>query len=263
MRLYLELARKAFQRQVTYRGATLAGLATNLFFGVLRVEVLVAVFGGRPEVAGWTPTDAATYTGLTQALIAYVALWGWFDMVRSIRGGEVAADLARPWDYQGYWLGQDLGRAAYQLVARGGLMMVAFWLLYRIELPAGAAAWLLASVSIAAAWLLSFGWRFLVSTTAFWATDATGVARLFFFLMLFPAGFLVPLDFMPTWLADLCRATPFAGMIDTPVRIYLGHAQGLAALALIGYQLAWAAGLLAAGRLAAELGRRKLVIQGG
>jgi ABC-2 type transport system permease protein len=263
MRLYLELARKAFQRQVAYRGATLGGLAANLFFGVLRVQVLFAVFNGRPEVEGWSLTDAATYTGLTQALIAYVALWGWFDMVRSIRGGEVATDLARPWDYQGYWLGQDLGRAAYQLLSRGGLMMLAFWLIYRITLPAGPAAWPLTAASIAVAWLLSFGWRFLVSTTAFWATDATGVARLLFFLMLFPAGFLVPLDFMPAWLAELCRATPFAGMIDTPVRIYLGHAQGLAALALIGYQLGWAAALLAAGRLAAVLGRRKLVIQGG
>lgn len=36
MRLYIELAKKSFQRQVTYRSATIAGFVTNLFFGNLR-----------------------------------------------------------------------------------------------------------------------------------------------------------------------------------------------------------------------------------
>jgi ABC-2 type transport system permease protein len=263
MRLYLELARKAFQRQLAYRGATLGGLATNLFFGVLRVEVLVAVYAGRPAVAGWSARDGATYIGLTQALIAFVALWGWFDMVRSIRSGEVALDLVRPFDYQGYWLGQDLGRALAQLLLRGLPMLLLFWLLYRISLPAGPTGWLLTAASLAGAWLVSVGWRFLVSTTAFWATDATGVVRLLSFAMLLPAGFLVPLDFMPSGLAALCWATPFPSLVQTPVDVYLGHTQGPEALSLVGVQLAWAVGLLAAGRLAMAAGRAKLVVQGG
>jgi ABC-2 type transport system permease protein len=44
--MYLALIRMAFQRQLTYRAATLAGLATNVFFGALRAYVLVALFGG-------------------------------------------------------------------------------------------------------------------------------------------------------------------------------------------------------------------------
>lgn len=263
MRLYSELAKKAFQRQVAYRGATLAGLITNLFFGVLRVQIMAAVFGGRAVVADWSMQDVATYTGLTQALIAYVALWGWFDMVRSIKAGEVALDLTRPYDYQGYWLAQDAGRAIYQLLARGVAMMALFWLLYRISWPQGLSGWLLTLASLAGAWLVSFAWRYLVSTTAFWATDAAGIARLGFFVMLFPSGFLVPLAFMPPWLAALCGATPFPSMINTPVTVYLGQATGTAALQLLTVQLGWAAVLLALGRLATEAGRRKLVIQGG
>jgi ABC-2 type transport system permease protein len=263
VRLYSELAKKAFQRQVAYRGATLAGLVTNLFFGVLRVQIMAAVFGGRAEVADWSMQDVATYTGLTQALIAFVALWGWYDMVRSIKGGEVALDFTRPYDYQGYWLAQDAGRALYQLAARGLAMMGLFWLLYRISWPQGLDAWLLTLLSLAGAWLVSFGWRFLVSTTAFWATDAAGIARLGFFAMLFPSGFLVPLAFMPSWLAALCSATPFPSMINTPVTIYLGQVSNTEALQLLAVQLFWAVLLLALGRLATEAGRRKLVVQGG
>jgi hypothetical protein len=36
MRLFWEISKLAFQRQLTYRAATLAGLATNFFFGMLR-----------------------------------------------------------------------------------------------------------------------------------------------------------------------------------------------------------------------------------
>ena len=72
MRLYLELAQKAAQRQLVYRQANLAGLLTNLFFGALRAYVLIALYGARPEIAGYTLAAAITYTGLTQAILRTV-----------------------------------------------------------------------------------------------------------------------------------------------------------------------------------------------
>jgi ABC-type uncharacterized transport system permease subunit len=45
LRIFWEIVRRAVQRQLTYRAATLAGLATNLFFGLLRAAVLLALRG--------------------------------------------------------------------------------------------------------------------------------------------------------------------------------------------------------------------------
>jgi len=54
--LYLALARTSFARMFAYRGATVAGIVTNFFFGLLRAYVFIALF----EAAG---TDAIrTYT---------------------------------------------------------------------------------------------------------------------------------------------------------------------------------------------------------
>ena len=65
MRLYFELAKKSFQRQVVYRTATLAGLITNLFFGVLRASILIAVFNAQTTpVANYSVQDTITYSGL-------------------------------------------------------------------------------------------------------------------------------------------------------------------------------------------------------
>jgi len=263
MRLYIELAKKSFQRQVTYRSATLAGFATNLFFGVVRAAVMIAVYGAQPSVAGYSLRDAITYTGITQGMIAMVALWGWYDVIRSIKSGEIAADLSRPFDYYSFWLAQDVGRAIYQFLARGLTIMIAYALLFGISTPASIRQWVLLLLSLTFATLLSFAWRFLVNAAAFWMTDAAGFARMSYFLVLFPSGFFVPIAFMPSWLQTLCRATPFPGFIDTPMTIYLGRAQGAEAIGLILVQGIWLLALTGLGRLVLEAGQRKLTIQGG
>ena len=99
MRLYWEVAKRSFQRQLAYRAATLAGLVTNTFFGYLRGAVFIALFATRPEVAGWDVRDALTYVWLTQALIMIVQLWGWWEVADNIKTGDVASDLAKPFDY--------------------------------------------------------------------------------------------------------------------------------------------------------------------
>jgi ABC-2 type transport system permease protein len=207
--------------------------------------------------------DAITYTGMTQAFIGAVALWGWFDMIKSIKSGEVASDLARPYDYYNFWLAQDLGRGLYQLFTRGALGMVIFIVFFGAAVPTSLEQWSLFALSTLLALLLSFSWRFLASSIAFWTTDAVGWMRIASFGILLPTGFMIPLAFMPAWLQALCYLTPFPGMMNTPVDIYLGRATGERALILIGLQAFWLIVLMAAGRLAAYAGRRKLTIQGG
>jgi ABC-2 type transport system permease protein len=264
MRLYLELAKKSFQRQVAYRTATLAGLMTNMFFGVLRASILIAAYNAQTSaVRDYSVQDAITYTGLTQAFIGAVALWGWFDMVKSIKSGEVASDLSRPYDYYNFWLAQDLGRSLFQLFTRGLLGMLVFIVFFGASVPSSLAQWTLLAISTLLALLLSFSWRFLASAMAFWTTDAVGWIRIASLGILLPTGFMIPLAFMPVWLQTLCYLTPFPGMINTPVDIYLGRATGSGALILIGLQVGWFIALMLLGRLAAYAGRRKLTIQGG
>jgi hypothetical protein len=66
MRLIWEVAKLSFQRQLAYRSAHLAGLITNLFFGLLRAAVLIALYGAREEVSGLSLQMAITFTGLSQ-----------------------------------------------------------------------------------------------------------------------------------------------------------------------------------------------------
>jgi len=261
--VYLALARMGFQRQLAYRTANLAGLATNSFFGLLRAYVLIALYGARPSVAGYSLPAAITYTALSQALIAYIAIWSWWDIIRTFRTGEIATDLSRPCDYFRYWFAQDVGRAAAQLLLRGLPLIALYAVFYRIVIPATLLQVLALLLSLALALLVSFSWRFLVSLAGFWVGDATGVGRMAWTVATFLSGQIMPLAMFPAWATGVLRATPWAAMINTPVEVYLGLVRGPHLLAALAVQAAWAIALIAFGRLLLRAGVGHLAVQGG
>ncbi len=259
------LARSAFQRQFAYRAANLAGLITNLFFGLLRAAVVIALFdarGGAP-VAGYGLRESVTFMGVAQALIGWVALWGWWDLLRSVKTGEIANDLQRPVDFFWYWAAQDFGRAISQLLMRGIPLLLAFGLAYPIVWPADAGQATLLGISLGLAWFGSFAWRFMFSLVAFWTTDAMGVARIAIFVQMFLAGFFLPITFFPDAVGGIIRLLPFAGMVNTPIEIFVNVARGPDALAAVALQTFWAAALYLGARLVLAAGIRRLTILGG
>ena len=263
MRLYFELAKKAAPRQQAYRQANLAGLATNLFFGALRAYVLIALYGLRPEIAGYTLTAAITYTGLTQAILRAVQIFGWQDLMKTVRSGDIASDLAKPFDYYAFWLAQDLGANVVHLIVRGIPIMLVYAIATPMVWPFDVTAALAFALSLSLAMLVSFAWRFCVNITALWSADALGFARLGYTIAMFLSGFLIPVTFFPSWLKTLADWTPFPAMIETPVEIWMGILSGPAATAALVQQAFWVGVMMLLGRLMLAAGTRKLVIQGG
>ncbi len=263
MRLFLELAKCSFQRQMAYRAATLAGLATNFFFGILRVAVMVALYGTVNVVNGISLRNAITFTGLTQALIGFLCLFGWYDLMTSVYTGAVASDLLKPMGYFLFWLAQDFGRGLAQLILRGFTMMTAYAVLIGITFPGKVDQWIALVISLFIAWLLSFTWRFLINLSAFWTPDARAVGRLGFVILYFVTGFLMPLRFFPDWFVRICDRTPFPYMVNTVVEIYLGVLKGPKLLIELAIQGMWAVILVLFCLLVLKYGVRRLVIQGG
>lgn len=263
MRLFWELTKLSFQRQLTYRAATLAGLATNFFFGLLRASVLSALYGTRREVAGISLDGVITYTGLTQAVIAYLSFFGWYEVMYSVYSGDVASDLLKPMNYFVFWLAQDLGQALANLLMRGLTIMIAYLLFLGITLPDRAEQWLALGVALALSWLVSFAWRFLINLVAFWTPNAFGMVRFGFILSWFLSGFLMPLRFFPGWFVRLAYLTPFPHTLNAIVQVYLGIVTGPALLGTLCGQLLWVLILVGAGQLVLRAGVRRLVIQGG
>jgi len=263
MRLFYELVKLSFRLQLTYRAANLAGLATNFFFGLLRAAVLVALYGARTEVVGLSLPEAITYTGLSQATIACLSFFGWWEVIKSVYSGDIGSDLLKPMDYFTFWLAQDLGRAIANLLLRSLTIMLAYALVFDISLPQSGGDWLVLGVTLALSMLVSFSYRFLVNLAAFWIPDARGVGRFAFSLSWFLSGFLMPLRFFPDWFVKLCNLTPFPSMVNTVIEVYLGVLTGPELLRALGIQMVWIVILCVACQLMLRAGVHRLVIQGG
>lgn len=263
VRLYWEVAKRGYRRYATYRGATFAGVFTNTVFGFMRAYVLIALFRSRPHVGGYDITDALTYTWLTQACLMAIYIWGWYEIAERIRSGDIVSDLQRPVDFQGYWLAQDLGRAVYHTIFRGVPPFVLGALAFHLRLPANPAIYLLFAISLALGVCVSFAMRFIVNVLAFWLLDYRGVGNLAQVFWTFLSGFVVPLAILPHPWRSIAEALPFAGMVQTPVDIFLEKPQGLGLLAVMGLQVMWVIALLLLGRWLLAAAVRRLVVQGG
>lgn len=261
--LYGAVARLGFRRQFAYPQATLWGLITNTFFGLLRLSILVALFGSRPQVAGFTVQDAITYAGIGQALIMALSLFGWYDFMRTIHRGEVATDLLRPHHLLAFWAAQDAGRAAAQLLLRGVPMLLVFALLWGATFPRGPEGWLLTTLSVLLAWACGFLFRFLVNCAAFWSPDAVGIGRFAWAVLGLGCGFLMPLAFFPACFQHLLHWTPFPSMLNTTVELWLGQKTGLDGWAGLATQLGWTLVLYALTTFALSRGLKRLEIAGG
>lgn len=263
MRLFLALTQRSFQHRLTYRSAALAGLATNLFFGLLRAAVMIALYENQPSVAGISIREAITYTAISQAVIAYLSLFGWYDLMHSVYTGEVATSLLKPAGLFTTWLALDSGRALAQLLLRGLPLILFYALIFDIAYPQGPGAWTNLVIALLLSGLVSFSFRFLVNLASFWTPNASGVGRFAFTLSWLFSGFLMPLDFFPAWFRQICDLTPFPSMIYTVVEAYLGLRQGAELFQALAVQAAWFLVLALAGQVVLRRGLRKLTIQGG
>lgn len=263
LRFYRAVARQSFRRNMAYRAANLAGMATNIFWGVIRASVFTALFMVRPSAAGMTLPDALTYGWITEGLMMVTWLWGWTEIAEAIRSGDIVADMARPYHYQTYWLFRDLGRALFHVLFRGLPVVAAGVVLYPFVRPTNIFIVVAFVVSVVLGTVTSFAWRFLVNLTAFWTTDVRGMAAIAGLVAVFLSGEQAPLAFYPAWLQAVAAVLPFQAMIATPLNVYFGHATGPSLLSMLALQAAWAVALLLLGRYILARGYRKVVIHGG
>lgn len=263
MRLYWELAVRGYQRSAIYRSAAISGAITNTFFGFLRAYVFIALFEARSEVGGYGLVDALTFVFLVQAMIGPIEPWGSWRIAETVQTGQVATDLARPFDYQLYWLAQDLGRALHQFLLRSIAPTLVAMAFFDMRFPADLVAWIAMPVSFLIAFIVSFGWRFCMNLTTFWWLDYRGIAGVSALPTMLLSGFLVPLAMFPEALQPALYLNPLASMVQAPIDVYLGKVAGFDLVKTLALQVVWAGALLLAGRWLLARALHKLVVQGG
>jgi ABC-2 type transport system permease protein len=263
LRFYVEVAHTAFRRQVIYRWANLAGLLTNIFFGVIFSYIIIALFHARPTVAGYSVSDTLRYTWLVQAMVMVVLTFGWYDLMLTIRSGAVISDLSKPCDFYWYWFSRECGRDIYFLIYRGIPTYLAGMLLFGFGVPVDWRYWAAFLVSLLLGASVGIAYRVLYNAVAFWFLEARAIGTLFVVIALFFTGSYVPIPFFPHWLLAITQWLPFNALINVPVEIVLGKIPAALLLFELGRQLFWVIIMTLLVRIVIAVAARRVVVQGG
>jgi ABC-2 type transport system permease protein len=263
MRLYWEIAKRAFQRQLVYRTANLAGLATNVFFGYIRAAVLLAAFANRGVVAGYDVEQIVTFTWVTQATIMVVNLWGGSGVGETIATGAVISDLSKPFSFLGYYLAREFGKSGYFLLFRCIPILVVGQFAHGLRWPASPVTWLLVASSLCLAVSVSFAFTFMVELTGFWTIQTRGIRQLASGIVLFFSGFIIPVPLFPEWLQHLAAALPFTAITQVPCDLFLERLDPSQIAQALGNQALWATVMLALAQSVVTVATRRVVSQGG
>lgn len=270
VRPYAAIVRARFSLMLQYRAAAVAGFVTQCWWGGIKVMVLTAFYRAT-VTAPMTLAQAIDYVWLGQALFTMLPWSADPELARMARSGDVAYERLRPLDTYAAWYARAVARrtatpllrAVPMVLMAGVLFPLIGWSAWALEPPSSAAAVLLFAVSIALVIALSAA----VSTGMDVLTVATlsdrGVNMLVGPFIIVLSGSLVPLPLFPDWLQPVLRNQPFAGLMDTPFRIYSGHLAGRVATIALARQAIWVIVLVILGRALMERVMSRLQTQGG
>ena len=255
-----------------YRAAAIAGLFTQVVFGLVLIMVYEAFYRSAPAAARpMAFAQVASYVWLGQALLAMLP-WNVDPELRAmVRSGAVAYELCRPVDLYGLWYARAVAQRTAPTILRAVPMAVfaavGLPLLglgeWRLAPPASLAAGAGFAAALLCALALGCALSALLNIALMWTVAADGIVMVSTTAVQLLSGMLVPLPLFPEWSQGVLRWLPFAGLVDLPFRIYTGHI-AIDGLALVlARQLGWTIVFVALGRVLPGRGLRRVVVQGG
>lgn len=263
MSSYWAILSARFRSLLQYRAAALAGLMTQVFWGLIRVMIFQAFYRSSNAEQPMSGSDVETYIWLGQAFLAALPWNVDTDLRAMIRTGGIGYELVRPVDLYSYWLSRALAWRTAPMLMRAVPLLVFAFVLMGMSPPVSLGAGLAFAVSMCAAILLSAAMTTFLNVTMLWTIAGDGVMQLTFGLIMIFSGMLVPLPLFPDWSQPVINAMPFRGLVDTPYRLYLGHIPLSEFAGVLAHQVFWIVAFLIAGRIAMASALRKVVVQGG
>ena len=105
---------------------------------------------------------------------------------------------------------------------------------------------------------------FAIGAVAMIFTKALALMDIYFGLFAILSGYTLPIELLPTWLADLAPYTPFPTLLAYPVSIAIDASLGSGgAMQLVGLQCVWTATMIAVAMVIWTRGLRRFEAVGG
>ena len=252
------------QRMETqYRGAMLGGIVCQVFFGLILIALYRALYSSRPQ--NLPLQDVVTYVWLQQAFFRMLFATD-PDLMDKIRTGSITYDLCRPVDLYGFYFARIAAQKLTGSLMRAVPMLAVAALLpagWGIALPASLPGLLLSLTALALGLMCVSALENITMGITMRTLDPRGIQAMLNMLMMILSGNLLPLTLFPDAWQRVITLTPYAQLLDAPIRLYTGACPPERAFSALILQAAWTVCLVLCGSLLWRRNRRRLVVQGG
>lgn len=267
MTKYLTFFRIRFIAGLQYRTAAIAGVSTQVVWGLLEVMLYRAFYLTAPELLPMDMQALASYIWMRQAFFGMWNVYAWEqELFQSVQSGEVAYELVRPTDIYAMWTARSfalrLSRAALRMLpvlVVGSLLPAP----YGLRLTIGPGAFLAFLLSGFLTLWLCVAISTLCYGLTFYVVDPRGIITLFPAVSELLGGDLLPLPFFPEKLRRFAELSPFGALQNVPLRVFGGDIAGGEIAVTVALQLLWCLVVTAVGYLLMRRGLRRTVIAGG
>ena len=216
MTSYWAVVSARFRELLQYRAAAVAGMTTQVFWGLIRVMIFEAFYRSSDAAQPMEIGEVATYVWLGQA---FLALLPWnldLNLRAQIRSGGVGYELLRPVDLYGYWFSRSLAWRSAPTLLRAPLLIAFALILMGMDAPPSWTSAFAFVISMAGAVLLSAALSTLFNITMLWTISADGMLGLAPALVTILSGMIVPIPLYPDWAQTALNILPFRGLVDVP-----------------------------------------------
>lgn len=195
----------------------------------------------------YTQTDFVAYYLGALIVRNLTSNWVAWQIAEDIRMGTLSMKLLRPVHPFASYLATHLAGVPLRAAVVLPVVVVLFLTDARhvvIDDPGRIA---LCALSIAGAWLLTFGVFVAIGSLSFFLEKSMSLVEVYFGLFMLLSGYIIPIDLMPGWMSSIAKVLPFYYMLGLPVEILIGKYPDVAsASSAVAAQWAWVAIMLAA-----------------
>ncbi|MCR5398623.1 MAG: ABC-2 family transporter protein [Lachnospiraceae bacterium] len=259
---YYAYAKKQFLSRSAYRFDHLMGILSTCLQFFIFYEIYRTLYGSKESVDGITMSMITTNFVLSLGLSAIFSPNDYFVPGR-IWDGSISTELLRPMSFKGRMIAENVGDACFNLIFKFIPVLLIAIFTTGMEKPAGIGNMILFLISAILGYGVLWTISFLVQMTAFWLINIWSLITIKDVFVNVLSGMMIPLWFMPDWMAGVIKFTPFASIYFTPVQIYLGQLSISEIVFKCGVQLFWTVIIYALGNVLWNKGQKKLVVQGG
>ncbi len=180
-----------------------------------------------------------------------------------INNGLISSDLLKPTSFRMLVFFYNFGLVAFKIIMNLMPAVILSVLFFKLLLPFSLSMGIYFLISMAMGYLVLYSLNFIVWLSAFWFYGTFSLVTIKDAIIVVMSGALIPLWFMPQWLYDFIKLTPFDSIYYIPISIYLGQIPANEIVMSMIKQGFWIILLTCIGHVVWKFATKKLVVQGG